>query len=67
MAASFEPLTEDQGVTKQIRVAGTGTETPPNGAKVRVHYTGRLHEGDRKQFDSSVGREPFQFDLGKGE
>ena len=32
---------------------------------MRVHYTGRLNDGT--EFDSSAGREPLQFALGKGE
>lgn len=35
-----------------------------NGDTVKVHYTGRLKEGD--VFDSSEGREPLEFQLGSG-
>jgi FKBP-type peptidyl-prolyl cis-trans isomerase len=35
------------------------------GKKVSVHYTGRLENGN--QFDSSVGRGPFEFKLGAGQ
>lgn len=56
---------KDEGVLKEVIQEGTGTELPPNGCKVAVHYTGYLVDGTK--FDSSVDRnEPFQFDLGKG-
>lgn len=35
-----------------------------NGDTVKVHYTGRLKEGE--VFDSSEGREPLEFVLGAG-
>jgi FKBP-type peptidyl-prolyl cis-trans isomerase 2 len=34
------------------------------GDSVKIHYTGRLTNGE--QFDSSAGREPLAFDLGSG-
>ena len=43
---------------------GTGA-TAESGKKVTVNYTGWLTNG--KQFDSSIGKRPFQFKLGAGE
>lgn len=43
---------------------GTGAEAK-KGDKVKVHYTGTLMSG--KQFDSSVGKAPFEFTLGEGQ
>lgn len=43
---------------------GTG-EDAKDGDQVKVHYTGWLTTG--KKFDSSVGGEPFDFTLGRGE
>ncbi len=50
-------------VVKEVKV-GTGKEAK-DGNTVTVHYTGTLTNG--KQFDSSVGRGPFSFILGRGE
>lgn len=40
-------------------------EPAKNGDTVRVHYTGRLENGE--VFDSSVGGEPLEFQLGSGQ
>ncbi|XP_075711856.1 peptidyl-prolyl cis-trans isomerase FKBP4 [Rhinoderma darwinii] len=56
----------DQGVLKQIKNEGSGSETPMIGDKVSVHYTGWLLDGTK--FDSSRDRkDKFTFDLGKGQ
>ena len=39
--------------------------TAKKGDVVRVHYTGRLTNGE--QFDSSVGKAPLEFTLGAGQ
>jgi len=41
------------------------------GKKIKVNYSGWLYDpsasmGRGKQFDTSVGRDPFEFTLGKG-
>ena len=51
--------------------AGTGTEAT-TGRRVTVNYTGWLYnpagtDGKGSQFDTSAGRGPFSFNLGRGE
>lgn len=55
--------TMDNGLQIQDVVVGTGPEAKP-GMTVTVHYTGTFTDGTK--FDSSVGREPFEFPLGAG-
>jgi FKBP-type peptidyl-prolyl cis-trans isomerase FkpA len=43
---------------------GEGPEAK-TGDTVKVHYTGTLMNG--KEFDSSVGKDPFEFTLGEGQ
>ena len=52
-------------------VEGSGS-TARRGARLTVHYTGWLFDSSRpdnkgKQFDSSLGSEPFTFRLGAGD
>jgi FKBP-type peptidyl-prolyl cis-trans isomerase len=47
---------------KDVKV-GTGRQAKA-GDTVTVHYTGQLEDG--KTFDSSVGKKPISFPLGKG-
>lgn len=57
--------TTASGLKYKITQKGNGAQAYA-GAKVKVHYTGKLTDG--KVFDSSVGRgEPFEFTLGKGQ
>ena len=65
---SREDLTGDGGVCKKIiRAAPQGAGFPPHGARVWVHYVGRL-VADGTVFDSSRGRgQPLEFKLGVGQ
>src|SRR5215212_1538732 len=58
------PTPEPADLIKEDVVVGTGAEAK-DGDKVKVHYTGRLLKNN-KQFDSSAGREPLDFEIGKG-
>ena len=52
------------GLVIEDVVVGSGQEAKRKDV-VEVHYTGWLADGTR--FDSSVGGEPFTFDLGVGQ
>jgi len=54
----------NSGLQYQDLKEGTGAEAK-RGDRVEVHYTGWLKDG--KKFDSSVGKDPFEFKLGAGE
>jgi FKBP-type peptidyl-prolyl cis-trans isomerase FkpA len=61
---------QPEALAKIDTVVGTGKEALP-GAKVVVNYTGWLFNPQApkqhgQQFDSSVGRGPFEFPLGAG-
>lgn len=64
-ATTAEPSTGEPAEMIQEDVAvGTGAEAK-TGDKVKVNYTGRLL-ATNFTFDSSVGKQPFEFELGKG-
>lgn len=64
-AASAAPLPPGPETLEKVDVVvGTGPEAK-TGDKVKVHYTGTLMNG--KQFDSSVGKSPFEFTIGQGQ
>jgi len=56
--------TAGMGVEYWDIVVGTGG-TAVKGMSVTVNYTGWLTNG--KKFDSSIGKQPFTFDLGAGQ
>ena len=56
---------EPADLIKEDVVVGTGAEAK-DGDKVSVNYTGRLLKTN-SMFDTSVGKKPFDFTLGKGE
>ncbi len=65
-AVTKEPeAPEPANLVKEDVTAGTGAEAK-EGDKVWVHYTGRLAKNN-KEFDSSVGKDPFDFEIGKEE
>jgi FKBP-type peptidyl-prolyl cis-trans isomerase len=57
-------ITTASGLKYIITKHGKG-EKPTVGKRVRVHYTGKLLNG--QVFDSSLNRRPFDFVLGRGE
>lgn len=58
-------VTTPSGLKYVVVAEGSG-DTPPKGAMVSVHYTGKLLNG--KKFDSSVDRgQPIDFPVGKGQ
>ena len=59
-----QTVTTASGLQYEDLKVGTGAEAK-SGQKVQVHYTGWLTDG--KKFDSSVGKSPFNFQLGAGQ
>ena len=55
---------EDGTLTSRDLIVGQGAEAV-EGSRVSIHYTGRFTDGT--VFDSSVGRSPLVFNLGRGE
>ncbi len=61
--AQEKEVTTPSGLKYVDHKVGTGA-SPKAGDKVVVHYTGTLTNG--KKFDSSVGKAPFEFNIGQG-
>jgi FKBP-type peptidyl-prolyl cis-trans isomerase len=61
---SGPPTTTPSGLQYWEIKVGTGPKAIP-GETVRVHYTGWLTNG--KKFDSSIGGQPYKFELGRGQ
>jgi len=55
---------EPPDMIKEDLTVGTGPEAK-TGDKVKVNYTGRLKKTNF-MFDTSVGKKPFDFEIGKG-
>jgi len=63
-AGTAQMVTTASGLKYQDVVVGKGPQ-PQTGQTVVVNYTGRFTNG--KVFDSSVGKAPFEFALGRGQ
>ena len=63
-ATAAKEVTTPSGLKYVDLVVGKGA-VPKAGQTVVVNYTGKLTNG--KVFDSSVGKQPFQFVLGQGQ
>jgi peptidylprolyl isomerase len=62
--ASATWTTTDSGLKYRDVVVGKGAQ-PKEGDTVVVNYTGKFTDG--KVFDTSVGKQPFKFQLGRGQ
>lgn len=63
-SATPKMITTASGLKYQDVVVGKGAQ-PKTGQTVVVNYTGRFTDG--KVFDSSEGKPPFEFVLGRGQ
>ena len=63
-SAQHKMITTASGLKYEDVVVGKGAQ-PKSGQTVVVDYTGRFTNG--KVFDSSVGKHPFEFVLGRGQ
>ena len=61
---AVQMTTTPSGLQYRDMVVGKGPQ-PKDGDTVVVNYTGKFTNG--KVFDSSVGKKPFEFRLGRGE
>ena len=57
-------ITTESGLKYTITKHGKGVN-PVKGNRVKVHYTGKLLDG--QVFDSSINKQPFAFNIGLGE
>ena len=64
-APPADAITSATGLASKVIQAGSGAEKPGPADTVTVHYTGWTTDG--KQFDSSVGKDPFSFTIGQGQ
>jgi FKBP-type peptidyl-prolyl cis-trans isomerase len=62
--ATAQPKERTTSSGLKITVVAEGDAVTKTGDTVWVHYTGKLADG--KQFDTSVGRGPFELVLGQG-
>ncbi len=57
--------TTSTGLEYVVTEAGQGSDKPKKGDVIKAHYTGKLIDGS--EFDSSVSRGPFEFQVGLGQ
>lgn len=63
---SGKPVKTQSGLEYWDLQVGTGKRAVP-GFTLQVHYTGWTKKGKKYEvFDSSIGKPPYEFDLGRG-